>query len=231
MKRRFRNFKNDQTGASSIVEAAFVLPFVFLVLGTLIFIGLYVLQRSTLYTLAEKVAVYEAKAASLPGYDILYPLDLSSTDMPNDITSDMGTATMQEIHDPYRYWNFGGGDYDAMEGTVKKYVIDASYINIHDANCDISIGGTPMFNQKIYVNITATMLLPEFATTFGLEEAWAFEVTSTAAVSDTAEFIRNTNMAFDLTEYLLAKFHVTDKISVYMQRVKDIGTKWFGIDG
>ena len=231
LSRKFRNFKNDQKGASSIIEAAFVLPFVFLVLGTLIFVGLYVLQRSTMYTLAEKIAVYEAKVAAIPGFETLYKPDAISTDMPNGITAELNTSAMQAVHDPYRYWNFFGGDYGSMESSVETFTKNNSYINIGDIDCNIDNNGIPMFNQTIAVRISATMNLPDFATTFGLEKKWGFDVTSTAVVTDTSEFIRNTNMAFDLTDFLLEKFHVKSSISKYMQRVKDIGTKWFGIGG
>jgi len=232
MHKTLRTAYKNQRGSALVYEATIIFPFIFLVMASLIFVGLYTLQRACLYSQAEKIAVYASKVQAIPGYEFLYTPDAKSIDSPTSAGSLSGkVSAMQKIHDPYRYWNFKYSDGPTMEKYLEDFITKNSFVNIYNTNCSVTTAGIPMISQRINVSITATMKLPQFIRMFGQNEAWDFEVTSTAMIMDTAEFIRNTNMAFDLSDFLLEKFHVSKSIDKYMQRVKDIGSRWFGLGG
>ncbi len=53
---------------AELIEAAFIYPFVLLVLGGLIYMGLFILQYVTVSAYAQKVALLSAREVAYPGY-------------------------------------------------------------------------------------------------------------------------------------------------------------------
>lgn len=230
--KKAKGFWQDEVGATTIIEGAFIFPLVFLVLAVLIFLGLFTLQRASLYTQAERIATYAAKVQAIPGYEHLYkPVGPQNADMPGGVDSiGGGVVTMQQERDPYRYWNFGGIDNASeMEGYLSTLIDEHQFLKLYSISCEVEGDGIPMFNQGVTVSVTATSKLPSILKMFRPKGAMDFTVWSRSSVMDTSEFVRNTNMAFDLTEFLLEKFEVGDKTGVFMQRMKDMGAKWFNL--
>lgn len=120
MKKRFR-FLHREDGAE-LIEAALLYPFVLLVLGGLIYTGLFILQYITVGAYAQKVALLAAREVAYPGYIKLISADALTTsaveiqlkDYTKAASSDKNNANGMVISFPtaayavnaraYRYW-------------------------------------------------------------------------------------------------------------------------------
>lgn len=69
--RRLGRIIADDRGAVQIIEASLVFPIVFLVVGFLIYLGSYTLQRVSMHNHAQKIAVITSREIAFPGYDEL----------------------------------------------------------------------------------------------------------------------------------------------------------------
>lgn len=66
MKRK-NHFLRREDGAE-LIEAALIYPFVLLILGALLYMGVFILQYVTVAAYAQKVALLAAREVALPGY-------------------------------------------------------------------------------------------------------------------------------------------------------------------
>lgn len=115
------HFLRREDGAE-LVEAAIIYPFVLLILGALLYLGVFILQYVTVAAYAQKVALLAAREVALPGYIGMLSQDsvtnsaieVALDDYSQKLTSDTNTANGPIISFPvkakmanarnYRYW-------------------------------------------------------------------------------------------------------------------------------
>lgn len=120
MKKRF-HFLRREDGAE-LIEAALIYPFVLLILGGLLYMGVFILQYVTVGAYAQKVALLAAREVAYPGYISLISADKLSTsaielelnDYTKAASSEENNANGMTISFPvaakaaharaYRYW-------------------------------------------------------------------------------------------------------------------------------
>lgn len=120
MKRQVR-FLRREDGAE-LIEAALIYPFVLLILGSLLYMGVFILQYITVGAYAQKVALLAAREVAYPGYITLISADnvsnsaieIALDDYSKSITDDANTKNGAVISFPtaayavharaYRYW-------------------------------------------------------------------------------------------------------------------------------
>lgn len=239
MKAIFNKFKKDDTGASSVIEMTLIFPLVLFVMGFLIYMGSYVMQSVTIYNDAQRIAVAASREAGIPGYEKLYQgagvTSKADFNWPDGVAPSL--VVINEImgkHDPYRYWGnniLDSSEVSTLETNLERLVANNSFLASSNVDCTITTTNN-ILNQQVQVRVIKYISAPQLFQTLGLADNISIDVTATAVVGDPAEFIRNTNMVFDLAEYMLKEIKIgssnqtiSERIAIYKQKFCDVSAK------
>ena len=239
MKAYLKKIKNDDTGASSVIEMTLIFPLVLFVMGFLIYMGSYVMQNVVIYNDAQRIAVAASREAGIPGYEKLYresgvtsKADFNWTDKSTPDKSRINELMSE--HDPYRYWGSGfldSSEISTLENNLERLVMGNSFLASSNVDCTITTTNN-VLSQQVQVRVVKYISTPQLFKTLGLTDNISIDVTATAVVGDPAEFIRNTDMVFDLTEYMMKnlkigskKQTINEKIAIYKQKFSDVCAK------
>lgn len=239
MKAIFNKFNKDDTGASSVIEMTLIFPLVLFVMGFLIYMGSYVMQSVTIYNDAQRIAVAASREAGIPGYENLYQgagvTSKADFNWPDNSAPAINVinALMSE-HDPYRYWGSGfldSSEISTLETNLERLVADNSFLASSNVDCTITTSNN-VLSQQVQVRVIKYISAPQLFQALGLADNISIDVTATAVVGDPAEFIRNTDMVFDLTEYMMDNLKIgssgqtiNEKIAIYKQKFSDVSAK------
>lgn len=239
MKAIFNKLKKDDTGASSVIEMTLIFPLVLFVMGFLIYMGSYVMQSVTIYNDAQRIAVAASREAGIPGYENLYQgagvTSKADFNWPDNSAPAINVinALMSE-HDPYRYWGSGfldSSEISTLETNLERLVADNSFLASSNVDCTITTSNN-VLSQQVQVRVIKYISAPQLFQALGLADNISIDVTATAVVGDPAEFIRNTDMVFDLTEYMMDNLKIgssgqtiNEKIAIYKQKFSDVSAK------
>ncbi len=222
------NFIKSQKGAI-VVEAAFVLPIVIVVIFILIYMALIQIQQGVMYMQAQRMAQKICNISTFPGYEKFYEeayntdysasyLDLPSAYEPSFNILDL----VYKKHDPYRY--LGGvylNKHNIYEEELNKIVRKSIYFNGGEISVDIDTDFSNL-STAVTVLINYNFNLPKFVRILGIDSSILISTRSVAYANDTVDFIRNTDLAFDLFDYFLKKYHLEDKINTFYKKIKQV---------
>lgn len=232
MKAILHKFKKDDTGASSVVEMTLIFPLVLFVMGFLIYMGSYVMQSVTIYNDAQRIAVAASREAGIPGYENLYQgagvTSKADFNWPDNSAPAISVinALMSE-HDPYRYWGSGfldSSEISTLETNLERLVADNSFLASSNVDCTITTSNN-ILSQQVQVRVVKYISTPQLFQTLGIADNISIDVTATAVVGDPAEFIRNTDIVFDLLKIGSSGQTINEKIAIYKQKFSDVSAK------
>ena len=223
----------SQKGAI-VVEAAYVMPIVIIVVFILVYMALIQIQQGVMYMQAQHMAQKICNISTFPGYEMLYEdaysLDYSTNYVTLPKAYEPSSNTIDLIykkHDPYRY--LGGvylNSYNNYEEELEKIVKKSVYFNNGIANVDIDVSFSNL-STAVTVLINYNINLPKFVRLLGLDSNVLITTKAVSYANDTVEFIRNTDIAFDLFDYFLEKYHLEDKINTFYKKIKEVSEKLF----
>ncbi len=239
MKAILRKLKTDDTGASSVIEMTLIFPLVLFVMGFLIYMGSYVMQSVTIYNDAQRIAVAASRETGIPGYENLYQgagvtskADFNWPD--NSAPSIHVINALMSEHDPYRYWGndfLDSSEISTLETNLERLVADNSFLASSNVDCTITTSNN-VLSQQVQVRVVKYISAPQLFRALGLADNISIDVTATAVVGDPAEFIRNTNMVFDLADYMFKEMKIgsdnqsiSERIAIYKQKFSDVSAK------
>lgn len=137
-------------------------------------------------------------------------------------------------HDPYRYWGnsfLDSSEISTLETNLERLVADNSFLASSNVDCTITTSNN-ILSQQVQVRVIKYISAPQLFQALGLADNISIDVTATAVVGDPAEFIRNTDMVFDLTEYMMDNLKIgssgqtiNQKIAIYKQKFSDVSAK------
>lgn len=221
---KLRQFLKNEDGASTFVEASIVFPIVFLIVLFLFIMGYYQLEVATLQTRADRVANITSRMIAEPAYKYLAD-DISSKRIDFDSMPEINDNKIKEIYenlDPYRYWGSGERALsNDLIDEVGKIVTTQAYINASNSEKSVTI--TPSksgLSNKVVVTVTNGVKLPNFLKLLGLPTKVDTQISSVAYVSDSSEFMRNTDLVFDFTEFLCEKVGLSDNLNDIINKMK-----------
>lgn len=223
-----RNITKED-GAAAIIEYTIVLPVVFATVFLLIYMGFMQHQKAVLTSATARGAIYAARVAADSNY-----LDVASPDFSNG-ASDVSFVDAKQLYtdvdrNPYRniVSLFVGIDFDkasergvSVQDAVTKMVANNQIFS--NTMPTIEIVNKPGIFQKVTVTATQNYKLPVFLPGFDLPTTVAIESSSEIYVTQTAEFIRNCDLAIDLVRPLIDA--AGDKLSELMATVKKVFDK------
>lgn len=231
------------------VEAVFIIPIVCVVAILLIYMALFQMQKGVMYLQAYKSANKVAHILANPGYQKLYTgaytngNDGGNTlDFPYKYALANTTALKEsyQVHNPYRYWGYifsgttaagtlNGNLNSPAEQELQEVLANVSFLNVGTAMIPTITIDPGIITTTVNVTIRYQYTFPKFMNLIGLEGYTMMEETATAHVTDACEFIRNTDIAVDLTDFLLEKLGgKNQKLGTFMNKAKEYIKKFLG---
>ncbi len=237
MRAIIHKFKENETGAAQVIEMTLIFPLVLFVMGFLIYLGSYIMQSVTIYNDAQRIAVAASREAGIPGYEYLYAGGGVTTkaDFNDSKVSDIKVINdLMNEHDPYRYWGddfLTSSEITTLEANLERLVASNSFLASSNVDCTITTHNN-ILSQEVKVRIVKYISAPNVLKVLGVTDSINIDVTATAVVGDPAEFIRNTNMVFDLTEYMYENLKLgnsgmtaSELVAKYKQKFGDMAAK------
>lgn len=229
---------------SMVIEAVFVVPIVSLIVIVLIYAAMFSFQKSLLNLQAHKIATEVARVISYSGYEKIYnEADNHGFCRNNEVdfaseyrVSNSALSAIYKEHNPYRQWGMLGKKKveklklnESPEKTLVETMKSVSLIAIgipQEPKITIDPG---VFVTLVTVEAGFEYEYPAFFSIIGLGDRVEIMSTSvTVNATDPIEFIRNVDIAEDLTNFLLEKLGIKDKLDSFMKKTKDFIDKWAG---
>ena len=223
----------DERGASSVIEMTLIFPLVMIIVLFLLFIGSYILQSVSIYNDAQRLAVIAAHEAQMPGYEHFF--DEGGITTKADFNWKDGYTpgkavinTVMKVHDPYRYWGTGflkASNKANLETALEELIESHSFLARSDVECTIQADNLFLV-QRVKVNVVKKVQLPKMFSQLGLQGVFDIDVTAIAVVNDSSNFIRNTDIVFDLAGYLWNDLKFGDNNQTMSQRASILKQKF-----
>lgn len=222
---KLKQLLKNEEGAATIVEASIVFPIVFLIVLLLFVMGYYQLELATLQTRADRVADLTGRLVVVPGYESLYENKLSSKAIDFKNMPKVNDSMLKKIYsdlDPYRYWGTGEKEVSgSLLDEVGKIATDTAFMKPENSRKSVKvIVNKSGVTTKVTTTITSEIKLPTFIKAFGLSPNVTAKAEGISYVSDTSEFMRNTDIVFDLSEFLAEKSGLSKELSDVINKMK-----------
>lgn len=228
MKKANKILKSEK--GAIVAEASFVMPIVIVIIFILIYLALIQIQQSVINLYAQGMAQRISNISTFPGYEKFYQeayadeykrLGLPKSYEPKDYTIE----EVYRKHDPYRY--LGGiylNKHNNYKDEFKELLEQKMYLNGGMIETDIDV----MFKNlstAVKVGANYRFQLPRFVSILGLDQSISIRGEAIIYANDTAEFIRNTDLAFDAFDYFLKKYNLDKKINVFYKKIIEFMNK------
>ncbi|MCQ2417722.1 MAG: hypothetical protein MJ071_07920 [Oscillospiraceae bacterium] len=240
--KKWKRYLRNEKGAE-LIEAVLIYPVVFLCIGLLLYLGIYILQYMTVSAYAQKMAFLAAREISHPGYiemitdnEAAYGTaavemaDVDVTQEKNDNNElqiawvNIPTQTKKAIDTAYRFWkpdpiSDTKGEYEK----ILKSLVDKNSLMKSKDNTKVTITSKNYVVAQ-YVIVEAEQDLIDFSLlkAFGVETP-KVKVQAMASATDIDEFIRNTDLVFDALKVLAKKLGIkADKLKSVLDKARDM---------
>lgn len=194
---------------SVVVESAIYLPFVFISMLVIFMYASMLYQQVVLQSVSQQVANFCSMQLRDPGFKSL---------LENNEYSDITILDYSRNH-PYRYLFKNDLNEKALVN-IAKQLVDKSVIG-NTSNLKIKIKQSNYFITNSYsVLISQQFNSPIDLSLLGLPKNFEIKEQTVIRVVDQAEFIRNSDLAFELVKKIDNKLKVTDTINKMIKAAK-----------
>ncbi len=216
---------NSEKGAI-VAEASFIMPIVIVVIFVLIYLALIQIQQAIMQVYAQEMAHKICSISTFTGYEIFYQEaykdEVKTLGLPEEYHPSFNTLeVVYSKHNPYRYL---GGIYldkhNNYRDELKELIEKSMYFNNGAVDSDIVVVFQNL-STTIKVNVAYNFKLPKFISIVGLNPNYSIKSEAIVYANDNAEFIRNTDLAFDLFNHFLKKYHLDEKINTFYKKIKE----------
>lgn len=216
-----------------MVEATIYFPLVICTVMAMIYYGLFQMQTSALMYEVDRIAMEAAREEAYPGYEVFG----MNTDRSLDFAWGGNTPSRDEVNGYFRAHHSNIDDlYREVFGTFRgtagsESYYEGKYSGAAQAVTLIGAGmiGAPeveiqknLISSNVTVTITHRIPLPGVFRYFGVGEDIVVETTRTKSIVNPSEFVRNVDLAVDLTEYLLEKIDPGGNITGFLEKTQDM---------
>ena len=201
--------KNKHFKGSVVVEAAIYLPFVFMAILVVFMYASMLYQQVVLQSVSQQVANFCSMQLRDPGFKRL---------LENNEYSDITILDYSRNY-PYRYL-FKNNTNKEVLINIAKQLVDKSIIG-NTSNLKIEIKQSNYLITNSYlVLISQQFNSPIDLSLLGLPKNFEIKEQSLIRVVDQAEFIRNSDLAFELVKKIDNKLKVTETINEMIKAAK-----------
>jgi len=215
---------NSEKGAI-VAEASFIMPLVIVVIFVLIYLALIQIQQSIMQIYAQEMAHKICNISTFTGYEMFYQEAYREENKKLGLPKEYEPSfqVIEEVyskHNPYRY--LGGiylNEHNNYKYELSETVEKSMYFNGGIVDTDIDVAFENL-STVIKVSVAYNFKLPRFIGIVGINPNILIKSEAIIYANDTVEFIRNTDLAFDLFDYFLKKYHLDKKINTFYKKIK-----------
>lgn len=220
-----------------MIEAAIYVPLVLCTVMALIYLALFNMQEYMMMYEVQRVASVVAREEAYIGYDKFgmgaeneidfawgsgnYPSETDITayyEAHNDTVSEM----YREIGSLLHLAGVPGPDPSKYMGRFGNAAIDASLLafgTISQPDIDIKYG---LLGTQVTVTITHSIPMPGVIRYLGLKDGLTMYESAYTYSGNPSEFVRNVDLAVDLTSYIFEKLGLSDKYNSFLSKTSEI---------
>ncbi len=249
MKNKFDIRSED--GAAYVLEAIIIFPLVFLVVIFLVFVGFTYVQQGFLNYHSSEMAAYLAKNICYPGYDYIDE-PIYDSGKGKEVTLDnMNKAANAGA--PYRYlFGLFGSEYKSAEDNngdimpqyakhmAETYLQNHGFLKSSGGSVDLPSGvkfdknrtfssngyicAVSANTSRVVVYMAQNFVFADFFRMIGIGgKKMVISSQSTSYVTDSLEIVKLTDMAFDVTNFVLGKLGIdTSKLDKIGEMIKKV---------
>jgi len=235
MKNLFEKNLKSEKGAV-MVEASIYFPIVLGIVMAVIYVSLWKIQDCASYFAAQKVANSAAAAMQHEDFDMLYGTsDKVTLDTTVDFSYEADSVVPESyVKDYYKGSNSNGKklytrvkinslDY---EKSLRKLIDQTKFVPFKLENDDVDVEiNSGLLRSYVTVDVAIGFDTPGIMKYIGFDDEFKFHSKGYQFVTEPVEFIRNTDLAVDLIEYLFDRLGITDKIEAFTSKFNGILTK------
>lgn len=216
-----------------MVEASIYFPFVLAIVFALIYVSLWKIEDCALHFCSQKVANSAAQAISHQGYEKLYGnigADVVGIDMGVDFKWSQDTVPEEYVRNYYAgdkslYKRVSISDI-RYQDSLKKLINTTKFVPFHVGEEDVKVKvDAGLLRTVVSVEVTAGFDTPGIMKYIGFDEEVKFKSKGYQFVTEPVEFVRNTDLAFDLIDYLFEKLGISKNIGAFTDKWKKIKEK------
>ena len=219
-----------------VVEASIYFPIVLAIVFAFIYVSLWKIEDCAIYFAAQKVANSAANAIAHEDYEELYG-DLGSDVVSIDTSTDFdwgGSDIVPEQYVKNYYSNAGNkqlykrvqinkADY---KKSMQKLIEATKFVPFKLAPDDVKVEVKHgLLRSVVTVDATIGFQTPGIMRYIGFDDEFKFQSKGYQFVMEPAEFVRNTDLAFDLVDYLFKRLGISDKIDAFTDKWNKIADR------
>lgn len=227
--------KKTERGAI-MVEAALYFPLVLCTVMALIYLALFNMQEYMMMFQAQRVGMIVAREEVYPGYEVFgmgsgKEIDfkwgegnIPSADTVKNYYEEHNNGIgnlYREIAGALHIAGIGGnlqGDYTRFENAARESTLLAlGEVSQPEISVDYGLLG-----NDVKVTITHNLPTPGVIRYLGLEDQLVISATSYTYSVNPTEFVRNVDLAFDMTAYIFEKLGISDQYNGLLNKIDTV---------
>ncbi len=203
------SLKQDESGMV-VVEAAVIFPVMLILILFLYFTSIYVYQKANLQSMLEVALAHSAYEYTDTG-----------------VTYDgAGTGSYAPtLENPYRHLSFSV-DQDGTLTLAKRYTKAFSFYGVSTYQLKVTSKNYIIYRelQAVASQSIKPIINPSF---LGLPAQWTLKARAACVVSDPDEFIRTSDIAFDIAYAVDQKFGISEAIGKVFSKAAEVIGRFF----
>lgn len=214
--------KNMEKG-SIMVEAAIIYPFVLITIMAMLVLCLIKMQETIVVFATQRSANNLAKEMSYPNFSKLGDEQKGANVGMRDFPDSEKVNFYYDKKELYSQLTQDYGEVVAKEKTeLEAFLLNYTFLrsSAYDVNIEAKKGLFPSATvaTEYFIN------MPKFVRYIGLREQIVIKAKAMAYVSKPSEFIRNVDIAVDLSSFLLKKFGLEEGLNTFLAKLNDLGS-------
>lgn len=214
--------KRNMEKGSIMVEAAIIYPFVLITIMAMLILCLIKMQETIVVFATQRSANIVAKEMSYP--DSFKLGSIEGAEVGVSALPDVGKVNA--YYDKKALYSQLTQDYKASvereKTNLEKFL--RNYTFLRSSTYDVSINAKKGLFPSAIVATNYSINMPKFVGYIGLEEQITIRAKSMAYVTKPSEFIRNVDIALDLSSFLLDKLGLKDGLNTFLAKLNDLGS-------
>ncbi len=194
MEKLIKRIREEYAGA--MVENVIIMPFIFIVIFSLILTAFIVHDRTTIEAAAQRGAIFASHCILDPNYTKLTSMN---GDLDISQEASIGFTGVGNNIDAYRYIMGKPKIESLVRGEVEK-IANKTRINWRpQGDVEVDCSQKNMFlYQSITVSVTGDYSIPKFFSLIGMETDYEYTAVAKINATDPDEFIRNADLIVDI---------------------------------
>lgn len=227
-----KTMNNNQETGAILVEATLYFPITIAIVMAVLYLGLFKIQESYFFFQVERVASMVAKEIAYPGYDEFQEdgllessaIDFSWENGPSeDAVKSYYNAYNGSLTKIYRL-GLSSKNMERLSRYQKALEKTSALFSMGTTEATVRIENK-ILSKSVYAEIRYKIPTPGILRYLGVKDSLTLYAGAYQPVTNTTDFVRNIDLAWDLGKFLLKKLGYEDKADEFIakfNKVKEI---------